>query len=94
MVESERRGVYGLNGIKITGGIPLQGEVQIQGSKNAALPMMAAALLNRGTTVLLGCPKISDVFLMEHILNHLGAKTCWKGNTPVSYTHLTLPTKA
>lgn len=47
MVESERRGVYGLNGIKITGGIPLQGEVQIQGSKNAALPMMAAALLNR-----------------------------------------------
>lgn len=81
MVESERRGVYGLNGIKITGGIPLQGEVQIQGSKNAALPMMAAALLNRGTTVLLGCPKISDVFLMEHILNHLGAKTCWKGNT-------------
>lgn len=44
MVESERRGVYGLNGIKITGGIPLQGEVQIQGSKNAALPMMAAAL--------------------------------------------------
>ena len=30
MVESERRGVYGLNGIKITGGIPLQGEVQIQ----------------------------------------------------------------
>lgn len=81
MVESERRGVYGLNGIKITGGIPLQGEVQIQGSKNAALPMMAAALLNRGTTVFLGCPKISDVFLMEHILNHLGAKTCWKGNT-------------
>lgn len=31
--------------------------------------------------MLLGCPKISDVFLMEHILNHLGAKTCWKGNT-------------
>lgn len=70
-----------MNGIKITGGIPLQGEVQIQGSKNAALPMMAAALLNKGTTVLVGCPKISDVFLMERILNHLGAKTCWKGNT-------------
>ena len=46
-----------MNGIKVTGGIPLQGEVQIQGSKNAALPIMAAALLNKGTTVLLGCPK-------------------------------------
>lgn len=69
-----------MNGIKITGGIPLQGEVQIQGSKNAALPMMAAALLNKGTTVLLGCPKISDVFLMEKILHHMGVKTCWEGN--------------
>ena len=70
-----------MNGIKITGGIPLQGEVQIQGSKNAALPIMAAALLNKGTTVLLGCPKISDVFLMETILNRMGVRTCWEGNT-------------
>lgn len=70
-----------MNGIKITGGIPLQGEVQIQGSKNAALPIMAAALLNKGTTVLLGCPKISDVFLMETILNRMGVSTCWEGNT-------------
>lgn len=63
--------------IRITGGIPLDGEVRIQGSKNAALPVMAAALLNRGTTVLKGCPRIADVFLMEKILQGLGAKTCW-----------------
>nr|WP_297932976.1 UDP-N-acetylglucosamine 1-carboxyvinyltransferase [uncultured Blautia sp.] len=70
-----------MNGIKITGGFPLQGEVSIQGSKNAALPMMAAALLNKGTTVLHGCPKISDVFLMETILQQMGVRTCWNGNT-------------
>ena len=48
-----------MNGIKVIGEIPLNGEVKIQGSKNAALPMMAAALLNKGETILKGCPKIA-----------------------------------
>ncbi|HIX29208.1 MAG TPA: UDP-N-acetylglucosamine 1-carboxyvinyltransferase [Candidatus Blautia stercoravium] len=68
-------------GIKITGGIPLSGELKIQGSKNAALPMMAAALLNKGVTVLHGCPKIADVFVMEEILKKLGVKAIWEGHT-------------
>lgn len=60
----------------------MKGEIKIQGSKNAALPVMAAALLiNRGTTILHRCPHISDVFLMEKILNRLGAVTDWNGNT-------------
>ena len=70
-----------MKGIRITGQIPLDGEVRIQGSKNAALPVMAAALLNRGTTVLKGCPRISDVFLMEKILRGLGAWTRWQGDS-------------
>lgn len=70
-----------MKGIKVLGGIPLTGEVRIQGSKNATLPLMAAALLNKGTTVLYGCPKIADVFVMEEILHHLGAKTVWKNHT-------------
>ena len=70
-----------MKGIRITGQIPLDGEVRIQGSKNAALPVMAAALLNRGTTVLKGCPRISDVFLMEKILRGLGAGTRWQGDS-------------
>lgn len=70
-----------MNEIKITGGIPLKGEVRIQGSKNAALPMMAAALLNKGTTALLRCPRIEDVFLMEKILRKLGAGTKWEKDT-------------
>lgn len=72
-----------MDGIKITGKIPLKGEVKIQGSKNAALPMMAAALLNKGVTVLHGCPRIADVFVMEEILKKLGVKACWEGHTLV-----------
>lgn len=70
-----------MNGIKVIGEIPLNGEVKIQGSKNAALPMMAAALLNKGETILKGCPKIADVFAMEKILNRLGVKNHWEGHT-------------
>lgn len=67
-----------LDEICIAGGKPLCGTVTIQGSKNAALPMMAASLLHRGVSVLKGCPKIADVFCMEKILNHLGAATWWE----------------
>ena len=65
--------------IIVTGGRPLHGSVRIQGSKNAALPVMAAALLSTGTSVLRGCPRISDVYLMEKILKYLGAETWWEG---------------
>lgn len=64
--------------IRIIGGKPLCGSVSIQGSKNAALPMMAASLLHRGISVLRGCPKIADVFCMEKILQQLGAATWWE----------------
>ena len=73
--------MFDLKSIRIQGGRPLNGTVRIQGSKNAALPMMAAAVLHRGTTVLHNCPQIADVFFMEKILRHLGAKTGWKGNS-------------
>lgn len=65
----------------ITGGIPLSGRITVQGSKNAALPMMAASVLHEGVTILHNCPKISDVFVMERILQSVGAVTSWKKNT-------------
>ena len=40
------------------------GEAAIQGSKNAALPVMAASVLVPGVTVLSNCPEISDVSCM------------------------------
>lgn len=64
--------------IRIAGGRPLEGTISIQGSKNAALPMMAASLLHKGVSVLKGCPKIADVLCMEEILQKLGAATWWE----------------
>ena len=52
----------GLNDrIYIEGGHQLKGSIRIQGSKNAALPMMAASLLHRGVSVLKGCPRIAKM---------------------------------
>ncbi len=58
--------------IKINGGRRLYGELTIQGSKNASLPILAGVLLCRGTTILHNCPKISDVKDTLLILRHLG----------------------
>ena len=62
---------------EIEGGIPLNGEVRIQGSKNAVLPMMAAAVLQRGCVCLQHCPDIAVVVCMEQILQSIGAKV-WR----------------
>lgn len=69
-----------MGNIHIHGGIPLQGEVQIQGSKNAALPIMAATVLTEGKCILKGCPRIADVFQMQRLLQSLGCKTRWEGD--------------
>lgn len=66
-----------MSSYRIGGGIPLNGEVQIQGSKNAALPIMAASILRKGITCLHRCPKIADVFLMQKLLQQLGCETRW-----------------
>lgn len=66
--------------IQIIGLTPLNGEISIQGSKNAVLPMMAAALLHRGITVLSNVPVIRDVACMVDILEFLGARCCQKGD--------------
>lgn len=67
--------------IVVQGYCPLKGEVEIQGSKNAALPMMAAALLHKGTTILKHVPMIQDVFCMMGILESMGCKCCLKDRT-------------
>lgn len=66
--------------IRIIGGIPLNGQVAVQGSKNTALPMMAAAFLGKGISVLKKCPRIADVFCMEEILQGLGVHSWWEEN--------------
>jgi len=71
---------------KICGGEPLYGSVEIQGSKNAALPMLAASLLSKGCIVLHNCPKILDVYSMLSILRSLGCRVQWEQSTVVIYT--------
>ncbi|EET60067.1 UDP-N-acetylglucosamine 1-carboxyvinyltransferase [Marvinbryantia formatexigens DSM 14469] len=70
-----------MNRIQTRGNIPLCGEVTIQGAKNAALPLMAAAVLHRGTTVLHRCPQILDVEYMSGILRGLGCTVRREGQT-------------
>ena len=57
----------------IKGGVPLHGEVTISGSKNAALPIMAAALLTDEPCVIRRVPDLSDTQFMVKILESLGA---------------------
>ncbi|MCK4648790.1 UDP-N-acetylglucosamine 1-carboxyvinyltransferase [bacterium] len=60
--------------IVITGGERLKGKVKISGSKNAALPIMAATLLTNGVTTLSNIPRLRDVITMARVLRTLGAK--------------------
>jgi len=57
----------------IEGGNRLEGEIHISGSKNAALPIIAATILNGGKSILENCPNIHDVEMMFRILKELGA---------------------
>ncbi len=58
----------------ITGKQRLVGRVKTSGAKNAALPLMAAAILAEGKTVLLGVPQITDITNMIKVLKNLGCK--------------------
>ena len=57
---------------EITGGTPLHGSITLQGSKNAALPLMAASILHPGRTTLHHVPAIRDVDVMIEILENIG----------------------
>jgi len=57
----------------IEGGHRLSGTIDVEGNKNAALPLMAASLLTRETCVLSNVPRIADVEVMARLLLDLGA---------------------
>lgn len=56
----------------IQGGIPLNGTIQISGSKNSCLPLMAASLLTDKEIVLSNVPQLSDVKTISQLLTQLG----------------------
>jgi len=59
--------------LKITGGAPLSGELPVSGSKNAALPALAACLLTEEPVILRRIPQVKDILTMEKLLGHIGA---------------------
>ncbi|PIZ72066.1 UDP-N-acetylglucosamine 1-carboxyvinyltransferase [Candidatus Peregrinibacteria bacterium CG_4_10_14_0_2_um_filter_43_11] len=63
----------------IIGGHPLKGKVSVSGSKNAALPIIAAALLTNEEVILTNVPDIEDIKTVEHILKFIGVETTRKG---------------
>src|SRR5213082_2456003 len=58
----------------IEGGQRLSGSVDVEGNKNAALPLLAACLLTTDRCVLANVPRISDVEVMARLLLDLGAE--------------------
>ena len=67
--------------LEIEGGVPLEGKVEISGSKNATLPIMAASLMASDEVVLHGVPDLEDVHVMADGLCLLGAKVKKEGHT-------------
>jgi UDP-N-acetylglucosamine 1-carboxyvinyltransferase len=67
--------------IRIEGGARLEGAIPISGAKNAALPLMAAALLTESALVLSNVPKLADIAFMGDLLNSFGVKTEREGGT-------------
>jgi UDP-N-acetylglucosamine 1-carboxyvinyltransferase len=68
----------------IHGGVPLSGTIVPAGNKNAALPLIAAAVLTEDEVVLRNVPRISDVATMLAIVSGLGARVEWRGENEVA----------
>jgi UDP-N-acetylglucosamine 1-carboxyvinyltransferase len=66
--------------IRIRGGRPLRGQIQISGAKNAALPLMATCLLTDQEVRLDNVPDLADISTMTHLLVQHGAEVTTKLN--------------
>jgi UDP-N-acetylglucosamine 1-carboxyvinyltransferase len=68
--------------IRIRGGNKLHGEIAVSGAKNAALPLMIAALLTPETLTLHNVPRLADVRLLQRILQNHGIDITTAGKRP------------
>lgn len=69
--------------IIVDGGIPLCGKIDLQGSKNSALPVLAATAAVDGISVIHNCPDLSDISAAVKILEHIGCKVRREGHTVI-----------
>lgn len=65
----------------IGGGRRMEGEIEVQGSKNAVLPILAAAILSDGKNIIYNCPRLRDVETTIQVLKNLGCRVKWEGNS-------------
>ena len=63
--------------LRIEGGHKLSGEITLKHSKNAAVGLLCASLLNYGTTKFIGVPKIEEVFRIIEVLQSIGVQVKW-----------------
>ena len=66
-----------MEGFRVIGGEKIEGVVQVQRAKNAVLPILAAAILPEGETLIRDCPDIRDAHAMAEILGKLGCECKW-----------------
>jgi len=69
-------GSQGVN-LQIEGGYELSGTITLKTSKNAAVGLLCASLLNKGTTVFKSFPRIEEVFRIIEVLESIGVKVRW-----------------
>lgn len=67
----------------VKGNRKLSGKINVQTSKNAVLPILAASILTNKKVILNKCPKIIDVFNMLKILEELGCNVKWEEDTVI-----------
>lgn len=63
--------------LRVRGGQQLSGSIAVRSSKNAAVAVLCASLLNRGTTVLRGIARIEEVNRILEVLTSIGVKATW-----------------
>jgi UDP-N-acetylglucosamine 1-carboxyvinyltransferase len=71
---------------RVEGGHELSGRIVANTSKNAAVALLCASLLNRGTTTLRKVARIEEVNRIIEVLNSIGVKTRWFGNNDLEIT--------
>ncbi|MBC7943128.1 UDP-N-acetylglucosamine 1-carboxyvinyltransferase [Candidatus Saccharibacteria bacterium] len=76
----------GIINFRVDGGHKLSGSITIKTSKNAAVALLCASLLNRGTTTLRNVARIEEVNRIIEVLNSIGVKTKWFGDNHLEIT--------
>lgn len=77
LIQSATRGAMNF---RIQGNTKLSGEIEVRSSKNAAVALLCASLLNRGTTTLRGIARIEEVDRIGEVLASIGVDLTWTGD--------------